>query len=96
VEIGEILNIVSKDEKTGQLTGHMELLAEGAIHVKGLIGSSPNLLISGIYQHLETNHLIVLPDKESAAYFLNDLESIFDEKGNSFHKKKILFFPTSL
>jgi len=95
VEIGEILNIVSKDEKTGQLTGHMELLAEGAIHVKGLIGSSPTLLISGIYQHLETNHLIVLPDKESAAYFLNDLESIFDEKGNSFHKKKILFFPTS-
>ena len=36
-----------------------------------------------------------MPDKESAAYFHNDLEGIFDEKGTNFHKKKVLFFPTS-
>ncbi|RLD53415.1 MAG: transcription-repair coupling factor, partial [Bacteroidetes bacterium] len=67
----------------------------GRIHLKGLTGSSRALLTSAMYRQLETNHLIILQDKESSAYFFNDLESIFGEKGLNFHKKKILFYPTS-
>ena len=95
MQINEVIDVFTGDEKTGQLLNHLETLAEGSIHLKGLIGSSVALLASKIYEDLENNHVFILPDKESAAYFLNDLESIFDEKGENFHKKKILFFPTS-
>ena len=40
-------------------------------------------------------HVFVLGDKETAAYFYNDLENLFDEQEKDFHKKKVLFFPTS-
>ena len=92
MQINEVINVFTGDEKTGQLLNHLETIAEGSIHLKGLIGSSVALLASKIYEDLENNHVFILPAKESAAYFLNDLESIFDEKGENFHKKKILFF----
>lgn len=95
MEVEALLNIISADEQTIRLAEHLELLADGSVHLKGLIGSSAPLLISSLYLMQENNHIVVLPDKESAAYFLNDLESIFHEKGDNFHKKKILFFPTS-
>jgi len=58
-----------------------------AIHLKNLIGSAKSTLISKIIEKLDSNNLIILPDKETAAYFHNDL-SVLSEK-------KILFFPTS-
>ena len=91
----EILNILFEDEKTVELAGNLSFLAEGSVHVRGLVGSSSALLVAAIYEKSDTNHLVVLPDKESAAYFLNDLESIYHEKGENFHRKKILFFPAS-
>ncbi len=40
-------------------------------------------------------HLFVLPDKESAAYFCNDLEYLLLQRDLDFTQKKILFYPTS-
>lgn len=40
-------------------------------------------------------HLFVLPDKESAAYFCNDLEHLLMQRDNDFTQKKVLFYPTS-
>ncbi len=91
----EFLNIASEDERTLRLADNLAVLAGGSVHIRGLIGSSAALAIAAVFEKLESNHLVVLPDKESAAYFLNDLESIYVEKGENFHKKKILFFPAS-
>ncbi len=95
MEITEILQLFSNDEKCGQLVNHLETIADGSIHLKGLTGSQSPLLLSSIFHEMQENHLVVMPDKESAAYFLNDLESVFGEKGENFHRKKILFFPAS-
>ncbi len=95
MQITEVINKLTGDEKSQQLLNHLELLAEGSIHMKGLIGSSVAFVASHVYEEFSSNHVFVLPDKESAAYFLNDLESIYNEKGANFHKKRILFFPTS-
>ena len=95
MEITKILQIFSLDEKCSQLVNHLDTMADGSIHVKGLTGSQGPLLLSSIFHELQVNHLVVMPDKESAAYFLNDLESIFGEKGENFHRKKVLFFPAS-
>lgn len=52
-----------------------------------LTGSTRSLYISNIINNLSKNHLIILPDKEEAAYFQNDLSAISDQKS--------IFFPTS-
>lgn len=40
-------------------------------------------------------HLFVLPDKESAAFFFNDLEQILEEKKADTETKQVFFFPSS-
>ena len=55
------------------------------IHFKGLVGSQDVLLAANISQEIKRPHLFILSDKEEAAYFLNDLESIL--------QKRSLIFP---
>ena len=57
------------------------------IHFKGLVGSQDVLLAANILKEVKRPHLFILSDKEEAAYFLNDLESIL--------QKEVLFFPGS-
>jgi len=79
-------------EKLANSEGHR---GEVRIHLKGLVGSSSSLTAAAIYKACPALHFFVLPDKETAAYFYNDLEQVFDEKGLETDKKKILFFPAS-
>jgi transcription-repair coupling factor (superfamily II helicase) len=44
------------------------------IQAKGLVGSALSFMISSAFEKAETPFLIILNDKEEAAYFLNDLE----------------------
>lgn len=57
-------------------------------HVKGVTGSFSSLVGSAAFLHSERPHLFILNDKEEAAYFLNDLERITNEKD-------VLFYPGS-
>jgi len=95
VEVSELLDIFKSDEKLELLSNHLETLDAGKFRLKGITGSMVSLFAAGLYEKMQNHHLIVLPDKESAAYFLNDLESIYHEKELNFHKKRILFFPAS-
>ncbi len=95
MEIGEIINAHFNNEKTEQFINHLETIECYRAQLHGLSGSSRSLTLSAVAQKFSGDHIIIMPDKESAAYFLNDLESIFYEKGANFHKKKILFYPTS-
>ncbi|MCK9219913.1 MAG: transcription-repair coupling factor [Bacteroidales bacterium] len=63
--------------------------------LKGLVGSSRAMVSAAIHELSATIHLILLPDKETAAYFLNDLEQILGENDLPSTKKKVLFFPSS-
>lgn len=46
------------------------------IGLKGLTGSAPAFLIHAIFPSLNRTLVIVIPGKEEAAYFLNDLENL--------------------
>jgi len=59
-----------------------------SIHLKGLMGSASAMFISETIKSYKKSHLIILSDKEKAAYFQNDLKELFE-------KKNILFFPSS-
>ena len=61
------------------------------IHLKGLSGSSDAFITHAVSANVGGNHLIVLSDKEEAAYFYNNLENIITtERGTT-----LLFYPGS-
>ncbi|MBK7214344.1 MAG: hypothetical protein IPH88_13800 [Bacteroidales bacterium] len=65
------------------------------LHIHGLVGSSVAMVSAAVFLEYPAVHMAVLPDKESAVYFCNDLENLFGESSFSFHKKRVLLFPTS-
>jgi transcription-repair coupling factor (superfamily II helicase) len=64
------------------------LQAEQKIQLKGLIGSSLSFVVQSLFNKLEKPFLLILNDKEEAAYYLNDLEQIIGEQD-------VLFYPGS-
>ncbi|MDZ4824728.1 MAG: transcription-repair coupling factor [Flavobacteriales bacterium] len=56
--------------------------------LKGVVGSGTSIIASAWMEKNALPALYILPDKEEAAYFLNDLESLNAEK-------KFFFFPRS-
>lgn len=62
--------------------------ATDPIAVKGLTGSALSFVISSTFQEAEVPFLVLLNDKEEAAYYLNDLEQLVGEKN-------VLFYPGS-
>ena len=63
--------------------------------LQGMIGSSTSILAYNLHSIHQGISLFILPDKESAAYFMNDLEQLLEESGKRLDKKKVLFFPTA-
>ncbi|MBS9767009.1 MAG: transcription-repair coupling factor [Flavobacteriaceae bacterium] len=54
----------------------------------GSTGSHSSFLISNYFKKSDKPFLFILKDKEEAAYYLNDLERLIDDK-------RVLFFPSS-
>lgn len=62
--------------------------ASRKINIKGLVGSSLSFVIAEAFKSAESPFLLILNDKEEAAYLLNDLEQLIGEKD-------VLFYPGS-
>lgn len=61
---------------------------ENRIHLKGLVGSSLSIIISEAFKSADKPFLLIFDDKEEAAYYLNDLEQLLNDKD-------VLFYPGS-
>lgn len=57
-------------------------------HVKGLVGSSFSFVVTEIFRASDLPFLLIFNDKEEAAFYLNDLELLLNEKD-------VLFYPGS-
>ncbi len=88
MEARELLKLYKSDSIIQAIAEESKPNEDKTIHVKGLSGSIDALIVASLYQINHQNHLIVLHDKEEAAYFYNDLENLLPGK-------EILFFPTS-
>jgi transcription-repair coupling factor (superfamily II helicase) len=91
----EILEIFRKhpvfEQLNGLLTGK-----EGNIYLKGMVGSGPGVLLSALFDKTgRQQHLVILSDKEQAAYFYNDLENLLGDADTDIADKKVLFYPTT-
>lgn len=61
-----------------------------------MVGSSVALAVTSLFdQKGKQQHVVILPNKEEAAYFYNDVENLLDESNEDLNKKKVLFYPTS-
>ncbi|MDY2586050.1 transcription-repair coupling factor [Winogradskyella aquimaris] len=61
---------------------------ENRTHLKGLVGSSLSIIISEAFKSADKPFLLIFDDKEEAAYYLNDLEQLLNDKD-------VLFYPGS-
>lgn len=57
-------------------------------HLKGLVGSSFSFVVTEIFRTADLPFLLIFNDKEEAAFYLNDLELLLNDKD-------VLFYPGS-
>lgn len=73
--------------------------AHAKVFLKGTVGSAASLIAAGQLENSSNTHVFILEDKETAAYFLNDLENIFgplpDDVAEALPEARVLFFPRS-
>lgn len=66
------------------------------VAISTLVGGSFAFIVAAAVNLIKkNNHLVILPDKESAAYFANDLEALFEESDKDYTQKSILFYPAT-
>lgn len=83
----DILRRYSDSTNNSLLT--RELAGNAArIQLRGVIGSGASFIAAAAHQKIYKTNLLILADKEEAAYFLNDLENILGAEN-------VLFFPAS-
>lgn len=61
---------------------------QNKVQIKGLVGSSLSFVVTEAFKQAELPFLLVFNDKEEAAFYLNDLEVLLNEK-------EVLFYPGS-
>ncbi|MBK8884086.1 MAG: transcription-repair coupling factor [Bacteroidales bacterium] len=70
------------------LAGTVNDGTSGKIRIEGLSGSAKAMVLSVVFHKSQTTHLVILPEKEDAAYFYNDLISSVGEES-------VFFFPST-
>ncbi len=89
----EITNLYFGHDHVKLLHANLQGVEKHRIHVKGLIGSSPAFIGFALSRLLTGHQIFIFSDKESAAYFYNDLETLTGEHSQELKTKKILFYP---
>ena len=83
-----LYNTYDNSPKTEQIAAHLLENNQVKMHLSGLIGSALSFVIRSIFKKSELPFLVVLNNKEEAAYYLNDLEQMIGDQD-------VLFYPGS-
>ncbi len=69
---------------------------QARLFLKGLTGSGIAFVTAALFDAPgKQQHLLVMPDKEQAAYLYNDLENLLNDTEADYSKKRVLFYPTT-
>jgi transcription-repair coupling factor (superfamily II helicase) len=91
----EFFKRFSEAEAVQKLIARSRDHASPGLGIVGLAGSAASVLAACVHMALKKSALFILPDRESAAYFFNDLENLFGEREKAYEDRSILFFPAS-
>ncbi len=83
----KLFNVYDFSSKVNQINDSLQQKGN-KIHINGLIGSSISFVINSLFKKAEIPFLLLLNDKEEAAYYLNDLEQMIGQDD-------VLFYPAS-
>ncbi len=88
MKVSDFLKLYQQDSIVQTLAGAIKPNEPATVRLKGLTGSLDAVIGATVSVLHHQNHLFVLHDKEEAAYFYNDLQSLLPNK-------EVLFFPNS-
>ena len=91
----DLITLYSKDPRLTDVSENLAGFLRSRYSLNGLTGSSRAFITAAVYCQTRQVHLVVMPDRESAAWFMNDLEQIFGEISAGSERKQVLFFPSS-
>ena len=89
----EPISYYYNDERVAQVIDYLGNKKD--VFCDGIVGSAKSMVAASVFKKMGGRHFLVCPDKESAAYFYNDLENLFGEREMDYSNKMILFYPTS-
>ncbi|MBS4013192.1 MAG: transcription-repair coupling factor [Bacteroidetes bacterium] len=93
--LGDILQLYKESPQTQQIISYLKNKDEKFIGLSGIAGSSLAMVAASVYRSQIGPFVFVMSDKEEAAYFFNDMESVLGEKGVSYENRSIFFLPSS-
>jgi transcription-repair coupling factor (superfamily II helicase) len=88
LKASDFLSLYRADSLIQTLAEGIRTSQSNSIHVKGLHGSLDAVVLAAVHKSVRANHLVILHDKEEAAFFFNDLQNLLGEK-------EIFVFPMS-
>lgn len=88
MDVKTLKSIYQNDDRLTEIDRQLSSKVPSHLHVPGTTGSAEALIVTGLFNNIGGVHFCVLADKESAIYFLNDLECLND-------KHRVYFFSTS-
>ncbi len=91
----EFIDIYRNDIRVKDIIAGLQSGSISRLHVTGLKGSALPMTAAAIHSITQGIHVLIIDDKEKAAYTFNDLEQLFEERELPFDKRRILFFPTA-
>jgi transcription-repair coupling factor (superfamily II helicase) len=83
-----LYNTFDNSPKAQQIVDRLLENNQSKLHLDGLLGSAVSFVIRALFKKADAPFLLVLNNKEEAAYYLNDLERMIGDKD-------VLFYPGS-
>jgi len=83
-----LYTIYESSPKTEQIVSRLQENNAVKLHLNGLLGSAASFVIRSLFKKAELPFLLILNNKEEAAYYLNDLEQLLGDQD-------VLFYPSS-
>jgi transcription-repair coupling factor (superfamily II helicase) len=84
----ELNNIFGRHPSVSELEAALAQNEAGPVCLEGITGSSRALVTASMFSRLQNMHIAILPEKEDAAYFYNDLAALIGEDN-------VFFFPST-
>lgn len=83
-----LYTIYDSSPKIQQISAALQQKNQAKLQLSGLLGSAVSFVLRSVFKKAELPFLLILNDKEEAAYYLNDLEQMLGEED-------VLFYPGS-
>lgn len=91
----EFLRLFTSGSQFASLANILQSNSAGAAALTGLAGSAPALYAAACSREVNKSFLFILNDRESAAYFFNDLEQLLGQQDKSYERRNTFFFPST-